>query len=232
MRVIKQPHIDQDIILNKDNFYNVVIENQINYRQYLQSLKNQLENKDPFLLLYDNDKEKELDKEAFLIDNPLSIQIDEKKMNTLIQKEIAAEITEDQKEKFEILQHQITEYIESISMDYPLPVSFDLDYSLISLLKSISLQTASDFPSYLEYLVNQIKKISFVLKYNVFFIVNLQDYLSDEEMQSFIKEMNSLEIFFVIVSSHLPISRISNEFIIQIDKDLAELHIESKDKKA
>lgn len=232
MRVIKQPHIDQDIILNKDNFYNVVIENQINYRQYLQSLKNQLENKDPFLLLYDNDKEKELDKEAFLIDNPLSIQIDEKKMNTLIQKEIAAKITEDQKEKFEILQHEITEYIENISLDYPLPVSFDLDYSLISLLKSISLQTASDFPSYLEYLVNQIKKISFVLKYNVFFIVNLQDYLSDEEMQSFIKEMNSLEIFFVIVSSHLPISRISNEFIIQIDKDLAELHIESKDKKA
>lgn len=232
MRVIKQPHIDQDIILNKDNFYNVVIENQINYRQYLQSLKNQLENKDPFLLLYDNDKEKELDKEAFLIDNPLSIQIDEKKMNTLIQKEIAAEITEDQKEKFEILQHEITEYIENISLDYPLPVSFDLDYSLISLLKSISLQTASDFPSYLEYLVNQIKKISFVLKYNIFFIVNLQDYLSDEEMQSFIKEMNSLEIFFVIVSSHLPISRISNEFIIQIDKDLAELHIESKDKKA
>jgi len=232
MRVIKQPHIDQDIILNKDNFYNVVIENQINYRQYLQSLKNQLENKDPFLLLYDNDKEKELDKEAFLIDNPLSIQIDEKKMNTLIQKEIAAKITEDQKEKFEILQHQITEYIESISMDYPLPVSFDLDYSLISLLKSISLQTASDFPSYLEYLVNQIKKISFVLKYNVFFIVNLQDYLSDEEMQSFIKEMNSLEIFFVIVSSHLPISRISNEFIIQIDKDLAELHIDSKEQKA
>lgn len=232
MRVIKQPHIDQDIILNKDNFYNVVIENQINYRQYLQSLKNQLENKDPFLLLYDNDKEKELDKEAFLIDNPLSIQIDEKKMNTLIQKEIAAKITEDQKEKFEILQHEITEYIENISLDYPLPVSFDLDYSLISLLKSISLQTASDFPSYLEYMVNQIKKISFVLKYNVFFIVNLQDYLSDEEMQSFIKEMNSLEIFFVIVSSHLPISRISNEFIIQIDKDLAELHIESKDKKA
>ncbi len=232
MRVIKQPHIDQDIILNKDNFYNVVIENQINYRQYLQSLKNQLENKDPFLLLYDNDKEKELDKEAFLIDNPLSIQIDEKKMNTLIQKEIAAKITEDQKERFGILQHQITEYIESISMDYPLPVSFDLDYSLISLLKSISLQTASDFPSYLEYMVNQIKKISFVLKYNVFFIVNLQDYLSDEEMQSFIKEMNSLEIFFVIVSSHLPISRISNEFIIQIDKDLAELHIDSKEQKA
>ncbi|GEM_PF-1860585 len=232
MRVIKQPHIDQDIILNKDNFYNVVIENQINYRQYLQSLKNQLENKDPFLLLYDNDKEKDLSKEAFLIDNPLSIQIDEKKMNTLIQKEIAAKITEDQKEKFEILQHQITEYIESISMDYPLPVSFDLDYSLISLLKSISLQTASDFPSYLEYMVNQIKKISFVLKYNVFFIVNLQDYLSDEEMQSFIKEMNSLEIFFVIVSSHLPISRISNEFIIQIDKDLAELHIDSKEQKA
>lgn len=232
MRVIKQPHIDQDIILNKDNFYNVVIENQINYRQYLQSLKNQLENKDPFLLLYDNDKEKELDKEAFLIDNPLSIQIDEKKMNTLIQKEIAAEITEDQKEKFEILQHEITEYIENISLDYPLPVSFDLDYSLISLLKSISLQTASDFPSYLEYMVNQIKKISFVLKYNVFFIVNLQDYLSDEEMQSFIKEMNSLEIFFVIVSSHLPISRISNEFIIQIDKDLAELHIDSKEQKA
>ena len=232
MKVIKQPHIDQDIILNKDNFYNVVIENQINYRQYLQSLKNQLENKDPFLLLYDNDKEKELDKEAFLIDNPLSIQIDEKKMNTLIQKEIAAKITEDQKEKFEILQHEITEYIENISLDYPLPVSFDLDYSLISLLKSISLQTASDFPSYLEYLVNQIKKISFVLKYNVFFIVNLQDYLSDEEMQSFIKEMNSLEIFFVIVSSHLPISRISNEFIIQIDKDLAELHIDSKEQKA
>ncbi|MFA6861424.1 MAG: type II-A CRISPR-associated protein Csn2 [Bacilli bacterium] len=231
MKVIKYKDIDQDICLSKTEFFNLVIESPIFYRQYLQGLKNQLDNKDPFLLEYENDKEIELSSDAFLVSNPLEITIDEKKMNTAIQKEIAGKITISQKEDFEKLQKEINDYIESISLDYPLPVSFDMDFSLLTLLKSISLQTSDDFPNFLEYLINQIKKISFVLKYKTFFIVNLHDYLSNEEMISFIKEMDSLEIGCVLLSSHLPLSKLPNEYIIRIDNDLAELHIESDSRK-
>ena len=86
----------------------------------------------------------------------------------------------------------------------------------------------ADYDTYFDYLVATIKKISFVLGYKIFFFVNLHDYLRPEELQNFVRSMRQLEIDFVLVSSHRPNTVLDDEFLIEIDQDKAELHIEPK----
>lgn len=44
--------------------------------------------------------------------------------------------------------------------------------------------------------------------------------------------MKSMELFPVLVSSHLPSYKTDDEFVILIDEDLCELHIDSNTQKA
>ena len=228
MRILKQKNINKEIVLDKSTIFNLVIENPRYYRDCINKITCQLNSEEEYFLYYDNDKEEDLSKCSFIIPNPLNIEIDEKKINTLIQKDISGKMNISNKEEYQLLLNTINEYISKISYDYPLPLTFDTELTLQSFLKSISLQVYDDYPDYLQYLISQIKKISIVLKLNLFFIVNLHDYLTEEEMNSFVKEMNSLELSFVLISSHLPLAKSEDEFIIRIDNDLCELHLESK----
>lgn len=228
MKAIKQKEIDQEITFSQEKFFNIVIESPAFYREFLSKTKNQLENGDDYLLYYEDDAPTDLGKCCYLMDNPLSIQIDEKKSNLLIQKDISSRITEEQREKYELLLKEISDYLDEITYDYVLPVSFDSDFSLISLLKSISLCAAEDQDGFLGYLLFQIKRISYVNRINLFIFVNLHDYLTEKEMRSFIQSMRSLELNFFFLSSHMPVRPDSEESIIRIDEDLCEFHIDSQ----
>lgn len=229
MRVLKHLEIDQDIVLSKNKHFNLVIENPLFFREFLNGLTNQIDNDDPFFLFYKDDKEDSLKKHGFLVLNPMKIEIDDKKINGLIQKDIASKVGEDKKVEFEELINRINEYLKSITYDYPVPVTFDMDLSLASFLKAISASAVSEYDSFLEYLINQVKKISFILKSDVFFFLNLHDYLSENEFHQFEEEMSKLEVDYVLISSHKPLVKPDDEFVIEIDRDLCELHIDVKD---
>jgi|LAHS01.1.fsa_nt_gb CRISPR-associated protein Csn2 len=231
MRVLKHKEIDQDILLSKDKFYNLVIENPLFLRNYLLGIKNQIANAEPYLLFYDNDKETELGKVAYVIDNPWAVELDEKKESTLIQKDIASHINQQQKEDYEVLVNAIEAYLKGITYDYSLPLAFDEDISLPNLLKLVSVTAAQENPSFLEGLILSIKKIAFLSKANLFFLVNLHDWLSQKEMAQFVESMRSLELDFVLLSSHLPTHPDSSESIIHIDEDLCEIPVEAKTRK-
>lgn len=55
--------------------------------------------------------------------------------------------------------------------------------------------------------------------------MNLYDYFTPNEVESIHKELNSLEIKMINISSHRNKYKINNEFIVDIDEDLAEIHI-------
>jgi CRISPR type II-A-associated protein Csn2 len=110
-------------------------------------------------------------------------------------------------------------------------LAFDEDISLPNLLKLVSVTAAQENPSFLEGLILSIKKIAFLSKANLFFLVNLHDWLSQKEMAQFVESMRSLELDFVLLSSHLPTHPDSSESIIHIDEDLCEIPVEAKTRK-
>ena len=189
-------------------------------------MKNQIENGDDYLLYEDtNDKKGSIDKDCYLIENPLNVQIDEKKINLAVQKSIGTKQPPDIRESYQVLLSKINEFINSISYDYYLPLIFDDGLTLVNFLKAINLRIADTTDNPVDQLVFKIRELSYVLGFKVFFIMNLYDYFTPNEIESIHKELNSLEIKMINISSHRNKYKINNEFIVDIDEDLAEIHI-------
>lgn len=232
MKVLKHQYIDQDIELGNGSIYNLVIQNPQYLRRFLYSLEDQISDGDDFFLLAEKGKQKDLSKEGFIIWNPLKIEVDQKKLDTLIQKDLAVHTTQSQKEEYQLLLQKINEYIESLSFSYSLPLTFQSELTLQNFLKAVSLSTIEEPEEFLQKILFQIKKIAFGFSFDIFFFLNLHDYLSEDEMKVFIKEMKSMELYPVLISSHLPSYKIDDEFVIIIDQDLCELHIDSEVRKS
>ncbi len=226
MIVIRSKDFDQELNLDSNKFYSLVIENVIFYRTFYIGLKNQIENGDDYLLYEDtNDKKESIDKDCYLIENPLNVQIDEKKINLVVQKSIGTKQPPEMRESYQVLLSKINEFINSISYDYYLPLIFDDGLSLVNFLKAINLRIADTTDNPVDQLVFKIRELSYILGFKVFFIMNLYDYFTPNEIESIHKELNSLEIKMINISSHRNKYKINNEFIVDIDEDLAEIHI-------
>lgn len=226
MIVIRSKDFDQELNLDSNKFYSLVIENVSFYRTFYIGLKNQIENGDDYLLYEDtNDKKESIDKDCYLIENPLNVQIDEKKINLVVQKSIGTKQPPEIRESYQVLLSKINEFINSISYDYYLPLIFDDGLTLVNFLKAINLRIADTTDNPVDQLVFKIRELSYVLGFKVFFIMNLYDYFTPNEIESIHKELNSLEIKMINISSHRNKYKINNEFIVDIDEDLAEIHI-------
>lgn len=226
MIVIRSKDFDQELNLDSNKFYSLVIENVSFYRTFYIGLKNQIESGDDYLLYEDtNDKKGSIDKDCYLIENPLNVQIDEKKINLVVQKSIGTKQPPEIRESYQVLLNKINEFINSISYDYCLPLIFDDGLTLVNFLKAINLRIADTTDNSVNQLVFKIRELSYVLGFKVFFIMNLYDYFTPREIESIHKELNSLEIKMINISSHRNKYKINNEFIVDIDEDLAEIHI-------
>lgn len=172
-----------------------------------------------------NDKKESIDKDCYLIENPLNVQIDEKKINLVVQKSIGTKQPPEMRESYQVLLSKINEFINSISYDYYLPLIFDDGLTLVNFLKAINLRIADTTDNPVDQLVFKIRELSYILGFKVFFIMNLYDHFTPNEIESIHKELNSLEIKMINISSHRNKYKINNEFIVDIDEDLAEIHI-------
>ncbi|MDD5885537.1 MAG: type II-A CRISPR-associated protein Csn2 [Erysipelotrichaceae bacterium] len=228
MKILQFPSVEQNIELKPDVFFHIVWDDPHAFREGLSSLDNQLLTGEDFVSYWLDNEKKDLSKDAFLVENPLKIEFDQKKTDALVQKDIQKSMAQERKDEYAELIQKINEYIEKISFDYAIPLTFDADISLATFLKAVSLTSEADYDTYFDYLVATTKKISFILGYRIFFFVNLHDYLRPDELQNFVSTMRQLEIDLVLLSSHRPTTLLSDEFLIEIDSDHVELHIEPK----
>lgn len=225
MRILKHPRLEQAINLSGKEFYSIIIENQSFLRTFLYQLESDVNGVEDNFLYRDGEKELKLSKDAFIVWNPLKPEIDERKLDTIIQKDVAIHITPNQAEEYQLLLQKINEYINSLSYSYPIPLSFQSELTLQSFLKAMALSPSEEPENYLERLVFQIKKIAFGFGFKIFFFLNLHDFLSKSEMELFIKELRLLELSPIFILSHKSNYKIDSEYRILIDEDLCELNI-------
>lgn len=221
---ILHKNIQQEIILKKDILNILCIENQEFYREVLYGLNNQLENNEEYFCFFD-DKNEELNASKYccLIENPLHVTLDEKKLTMYIQKDLSVHADVNDYENYETLLNKISEYLDSLTYDYPVKLKFDAELSLLAFLKAFSVGYDGTEDSYLQYLLQKIKVLNTVFGYSVFCIVNLYDYLDNIELETFKKEIDLMEVDVFVISSHMPIDKLEFENIIHIDKDLCEI---------
>ncbi len=231
MRILKHKRIEKEFEFDCELNYYLSIENPQFYREFITEVLSPTDDDSSNISLFENGKKRKISKNLCFIPDPLCFAWDEKKLNASIQKDLASSIDTQENEKFLSLRNEINDYLESISYDYPLKLSYDSERNLGSFLKAFSISYETRTDNFLLTILEKIKILSSIFKYNTFIILNLADFLTKDELNNFFYELRKMEVSVLILSSHLPSYDFDNKSIIRIDNDLCELHIESKNEK-
>ncbi len=228
MKSIRHCRIEREIVFSNKKVINVAVENPTLLRLLLEELENPDDTSSYAFHFYSDDKELLFEKNCVFIKDCFCPEMDEKKIAAFIQKDIASRISEEDQVHLQRITNEFAALISDISSEYPIPVEIDSETPFQTLLKAFSITPIGRGDSYLETLILRIQVLAFVLKRECFIFYNLLDYLTEEEWDSFCKEMRRLELVFFVLSSHSPCRIFPNEALIKIDEDNFQLQIDSE----
>ena len=224
MREIKHKWIDDPIQLDRQKVNVLVLENQKFFREFILGIQTQIELDEEFVICTDGLEPFSLSKTAFLMTDLFEIPIDDKKCATLLYKDIEKRANESNRLELAKLNSAISSFVYNLIADYSIPITYQQEFDIASILKLASIKPDYEaIGDFLVSLIDRIRILSILFRKNIFFLVNLHDVLSVEEIDIFYREMALLDIDIVVIDAREPRYQKADERVIIIDSDLCEI---------
>lgn len=194
----------------KENFNMLYFENKLLYRKIVYDL---------FEELVFSEDEKVLDnmKNILFIDNPIYLDLNSKKINQALIKDLLNQLTDEQKMRYNELESDAIKFIDEVCENSDYHIKFD---SIIPIANYMSIFNISleniDFDNYLELLLNYIKINMNLFNYKLIITNNLCNILSEDEILQIKKELAINDLYLI----DLQVNKIETEIkYITIDED-------------
>ena len=202
------------------SIFSLIIENKKLYRKIIEDLINNISIDDGNIILSKNNKLIVPEKEIFVFSDYFNFDINKFVLNKYYKelKNLSENDFFDETLKIkEVLRNYITKLVEN---EYSIKLEEDLDISQILKVFGVKFQRNEDL---LLNLFEWIKILNELLGYEIFFFINLENFLSDDELVEFSKFIlyNKYRVFFLI---NFNINRLfDDDNLIIIDNDLCEI---------
>lgn len=204
----------------KENTIAVLVVEDVSLRlPIIEALYLQLTGKEGNWLLVENEKTYELSKNAELILEPFSLQLNNKKAKTKLYHEMKM-VTDDlmYSQGIEVHSH-ICNYLETLLEKIPYPITYENDWNVLELFKCYDVQLADESGDVSEKLFYYIKLMNQLCGVNLFIIVNLKQYLSEEQLMEFYKLGQYNKIQLVLIEFNVGDKKMACEDMYILDKD-------------
>ena len=208
------------INFEEKNVFSLIVENKRMYRKIIEDLVNNSNIEDGNIILSKNNKLVMPEKEIFVFSDYFNFDINKfvlnkyyKELKNLSENEFLNETLEIK----EILKDYINKLIEN---NYSLKFEDDLDVSQILKAFSIKFERSEDL---LLNLFEWLKILNEILGYEIFFFINLENFLAEDELLEFSKFIvyNKYKVVFLENFYRNKLSDSDN--LIVIDNDLCEI---------
>lgn len=208
------------IDFEEKNIVSLIVENKRVYRKIVEDLVNNLNIEDGNIILSRNNKLIIPEKEFFVFLDYFNFDINKfvlnkyyKELKNLSENEFLNETLEIK----EILKDYINKMVEN---NYSLKFEDDLDVSQILKAFSIKFERSEDL---LLNLFEWLKILNEVLGYEIFFFINLENFLSEEELLEFSKFILYNKYKVVFLENFYRNKLFDDDSLIVIDNDLCEV---------
>lgn len=194
--------LSESLLNEKWEFTEWIIEAPDDFSRYVQGLSNQISGEEGRFVLSEKNKELDFGKKTDIVFNPLSVDVNARK----ILSKLYAELTNISKEeqmyvKTAELLHHIQEYMLELEQCTDYILEFDEEVDVLNLLKVANVHYETKDMDFLERLVQYIKILAAMAGIKVFVFVNLRSYLTDDQMQEMIKEMKYQNVQGLFIES-------------------------------
>ena len=221
---IVYPEWEQSIQLEENYVNCIYLERPEYFRQVIEELYHQVQGGEGRFILSNGAKVMEIKKQVEMIFSPFLLNIEDKKFYTEIYKQlqrfsVGEEMFAETKEIESMLQRYMLSLLDC--MPYELGLGEELDF--ISFLKSMGIKIRSDIEALEDRLIEYMELVTVILKKNIFVLVNLKTYFSEQEIEKIYDSLLPKKIFLIDIERqklgyHFPCER-----DIIIDADLCEL---------
>lgn len=217
MKLVEREYgIEVDI---KENIVSIIVLEDVKLRlPLINELFSQTSGNEGNWLLFENDKSFDLGKKVELILEPLTLTLNNKKVKTKLYQDIKT-IAQDYCFSQGLEVHsQICNYLENMLDKLPYPVKYDEDWDVSEILKAYNVELVEEYDNIFEKLHNYIKLVNTVCGTEIFVMVNIKQYLTDDQITELYKMAAYGKIQLVLI-----------EFSINNKRDCEELYILDND---
>lgn len=217
MKLVEREYgIEVDI---KENIVAIIVLEDVKLRlPLINELFSQTSGKEGNWLLFENDKSFDLGKKVELILEPLTLTLNNRKVKTKLYQDIKT-ISQDCCFSQGLEVHsQICNYLENMLDKLPYPVKYDEDWDVSEILKAYNVELVEEYDNIFEKLYNYIKLVNTVCGTDIFIMVNIKQYLTDEQITELYKMAAYGKIQLVLI-----------EFNMNNKRDCEELYILDND---
>lgn len=203
----------------KENIVSIIVLEDVKLRlPLINELFSQTFGKEGNWLLFENDKSFDLGKKVELILEPLTLTLNNKKVKTKLYQDIKT-IAQDYCFSQGLEVHsQICNYLENMLDKLPYPIKYDEDWDVSEILKAYNVELVEEYDNIFEKLYNYIKLVNTVCGTEIFVMVNIKQYLTDDQITELYKMAAYGKIQLVLI-----------EFSINNKRDCEELYILDND---
>lgn len=217
MKLVEREYgIEVDI---KENIVAIIVLEDVKLRlPLINELFSQTSGKEGNWLLFENDKSFDLGKKVELILEPLTLTLNNKKVKTKLYQDIKT-IAQDYCFSQGLEVHsQICNYLENMLDKLPYPVKYDEDWDVSEILKAYNVELVEEYDNIFEKLYNYIKLVNNVCGTDIFIMVNIKQYLTDEQITELYKMAAYGKIQLVLIEFNMNNKRDCEEIYI-LDRD-------------
>lgn len=217
MKLVEREYgIEVDI---KENIVSIIVLEDVKLRlSLINELFSQTSGNEGNWLLFENDKSFDLGKKVELILEPLTLTLNNKKVKTKLYQDIKT-IAQDYCFSQGLEVHsQICNYLENMLDKLPYPIKYDEDWDVSEILKAYNVELVEEYDNIFEKLYNYIKLVNTVCGTDIFIMVNIKQYLTDEQITELYKMAAYGKIQLVLI-----------EFSTNNKRDCEELYILDND---
>ena len=202
------------------SIFSLIIENKKLYRKIIEDLINNISIDDGNIILSKNNKLIVPEKEIFVFSDYFNFDVNKfvlnkyyKELKNLSENDFFDETIEIK----EILRNYVTKLVEN---EYSIKLEEDLDISQILKAFGVKFQRNEDL---LLNLFEWIKILNELLGYEIFFFINLENFLSDDELVEFSKFILYNKYRVVFLENFNRNKLFDDDNLIIIDNDLCEI---------
>lgn len=191
--------LSEEIIIKNETITDIVIEDSAFFYSFLVDLNNAFNGNYDKVEIIQNDKRLNLSSNALFIVDPITFDINSRKIRTDLAKGITKNIDEDIEEEFSSINERINEIVRSNITMYG-NIKFKDDIEIADFIKLLDFYIDDSKENLLEKIMAWINSYIELYRIDLFVFVNLFDYLSLGEVESLNKYCMQEKIAILNVS--------------------------------
>ena len=225
MRLVYAPYgIELNLVENQ--VCTLVVEHPRVLCEILQNLIGQINGEPGELILSETDTILPFAKSCTLIDNPLVVHCNEKKILTKLYKELTENANSMMYEAYSRINSDMVCFLEELLHTVPYHLDMELELDPATILKAYDVKIVENREEPLEMLIDYLRAVSTICGTRVVWLLNLKQFFSKEQMQQ-LYEFCFYEKIYVINLEGQKNYLLEHEAGVIVDTDLCFIELSS-----